>query len=147
VLERFPECGRQVIALAQDEAQQLGHDYIGTEHLLFAVFREEEGLAARTLESLDVRLDDVRAKVLRTACEGAEGPTSQIPSSKHARRVLELALCEALSLGHDYIGAEHILLGLVRETEGIAARILLDFDADAKKVRNAVIRMLGEPGR
>src|ERR687887_587345 len=123
MFERFTERARQVVVLAQEEARTLKHNYIGTEHILLGLLREEEGLAARVLESLDITVERVRAKV-----------------------VLELALREALSLGHNYIGTEHILLGLVRENEGVAARILLDFDADSEKIRNEVIRMLSGPG-
>src|SRR5262245_25525467 len=111
------------------------------------VFREEEGLAARVLESLDITVEEVRAQVARIVGQGDEVTTGQIPFTPRAKKVLELALREALSLGHNYIGTEHILLGLVRENEGVAARILLDFDADAEKIRNEIIRMLSGPGR
>src|SRR6266581_355971 len=132
LFERFTERARQVVVLAQDEARALKHNYIGTEHILLGLLREEEGLAARVLESLDITVEEV--------------PTGQIPFTPRAKKVLELALREALSLGHNYIGTEHILLGLVRENEGVAARILLDFDADSEKIRNEVIRMLSGPG-
>ncbi|MFN2470943.1 MAG: ATP-dependent Clp protease ATP-binding subunit, partial [Gaiellaceae bacterium] len=108
---------------------------------------EEEGLAARVLESLDITVEEVRAQVARIVGQGDEVTTGQIPFTPRAKKVLELALREALSLGHNYIGTEHILLGLVRENEGVAARILLDFDADAEKIRNEIIRMLSGPGR
>jgi len=133
--------------LAQDEARALKHNYIGTEHILLGLLREEEGLAARVLESLDITVEEVRAQVARIVGQGDEVTTGQIPFTPRAKKVLELALREALSLGHNYIGTEHILLGLVRENEGVAARILLDFDADAEKIRNEIIRMLSGPGR
>src|SRR5215217_4624442 len=123
MFERFTERARQVVVLAQEEARILKHNYIGTEHILLGLLREEEGLAARVLESLDITVERVRAQVVRIVGSG-----------------------EALSLGHNYIGTEHILLGLVRENEGVAARILLDFDADSEKIRNEVIRMLSGPG-
>ena len=147
MFERFTERARQVVVLAQDEARALKHNYIGTEHILLGLLREEEGLAARVLDSLDITVEDVRANVARIVGQGEEVTTGQIPFTPRAKKVLELALREALSLGHNYIGTEHILLGLVRENEGVAARILLDFDADAEKIRNEIIRMLSGPGR
>ncbi|MGZ4358403.1 MAG: ATP-dependent Clp protease ATP-binding subunit [Gaiellaceae bacterium] len=147
MFERFTERARQVVVLAQDEARALKHNYIGTEHILLGLLREEEGLAARVLESLDITGEEVRAQVARIVGQGDEVTTGQIPFTPRAKKVLELALREALSLGHNYIGTEHILLGLVRENEGVAARILLDFDADAEKIRNEIIRMLSGPGR
>ena len=147
MFERFTERARQVVVLAQDEARALKHNYIGTEHILLGLLREEEGLAARVLESLDITVEEVRAQVARIVGQGDEVTSGQIPFTPRAKKVLELALREALSLGHNYIGTEHILLGLVRENEGVAARILLDFDADAEKIRNEIIRMLSGPGR
>src|SRR5919201_22879 len=147
LFERFTERARQVVVLAQDEARALKHNYIGTEHILLGLLREEEGLAARVLESLDITVEEVRAQVARIVGQGDEVTTGQIPFTPRAKKVLELALREALSLGHNYIGTEHILLGLVRENEGVAARILLDFDADAERIRNEIIRMLSGPGR
>ena len=147
MFERFTERARQVVVLAQDEARALKHNYIGTEHILLGLLREEEGLAARVLESLDITVEEVRAQIARIVGQGDEVTTGQIPFTPRAKKVLELALREALSLGHNYIGTEHILLGLVRENEGVAARILLDFDADAEKIRNEIIRMLSGPGR
>jgi ATP-dependent Clp protease ATP-binding subunit ClpC len=147
LFERFTERARQVVVLAQDEARALKHNYIGTEHILLGLLREEEGLAARVLESLDITVEEVRAQVARIVGQGDEVTTGQIPFTPRAKKVLELALREALSLGHNYIGTEHILLGLVRENEGVAARILMDFDADAEKIRNEIIRMLSGPGR
>src|SRR5689334_3438753 len=147
LFERFTERARQVVVLAQDEARALKHNYIGTEHILLGLLREEEGLAARVLDNLDITVEEVRAQVARIVGQGDEVTTGQIPFTPRAKKVLELALREALSLGHNYIGTEHILLGLVRENEGVAARILLDFDADAEKIRNEIIRMLSGPGR
>ncbi len=146
MFERFTERARQVVVLAQEEARTLKHNYIGTEHILLGLLREEEGLAARVLESLDITTERVRAQVVRIVGSGEEVTSGQIPFTPRAKKVLELALREALSLGHNYIGTEHILLGLVRENEGVAARILLDFDADSEKIRNEVIRMLSGPG-
>src|SRR2546422_3259522 len=143
MFERFTERARQVVVLAQEEARTLKHNYIGTEHILLGLLREEEGLAARVLESLDITVEEVRAQIARIVGQGDEVTTGQIPFTPRAKKVLELALREALSLGHNYIGTEHILLGLVRENEGVAARILIDFDADAEKIRNEIIRMLG----
>src|ERR1700749_3307937 len=146
LFERFTERARQVVVLAQEEARTLKHNYIGTEHILLGLLREEEGLAARVLESLDITVERVRSQVVRIVGSGEEVTSGQIPFTPRANKVLELALREALSLGHNYIGTEHILLGLVRENEGVAARILLDFDADSDKIRNEVIRMLSGPG-
>jgi ATP-dependent Clp protease ATP-binding subunit ClpA len=143
VFERFTERARQVVVLAQDEARLLKHNYLGTEHLLLGLLREEEGLAARVLESFDVTLEEVRAQVRRIIGEGDEPLVSgQIPFTPRAKKALELALRESQSLGHNYIGTEHILLGLVREGEGVAARILVDFDADAELIRNEIIGVL-----
>jgi ATP-dependent Clp protease ATP-binding subunit ClpC len=147
VFERFTERARQVVVLAQDEARALGHNYIGTEHILLGLLREEEGLAARVLESLDVTVEEVRAQVAQIIGPGDEPIVAgQIPFTPRAKKVLELSLREALSLKHNYIGTEHILLGLVRENEGVAARILLDFDADAEKIRKEIMRTLSGPG-
>jgi ATP-dependent Clp protease ATP-binding subunit ClpC len=147
VFERFTERAKQVVVLAQDEARALRHNYIGTEHILLGLLREEEGLAARVLESLDITVEEVRAQVARIIGPGDEPIVSgQIPFTPRAKKVLELSLREALSLKHNYIGTEHILLGLVRENEGVAARILLDFDADAEKIRNEIMRVLSGPG-
>jgi ATP-dependent Clp protease ATP-binding subunit ClpA len=145
VFERFTERARQVVVLAQEEARRLGHDYIGTEHLLLGLLREQEGLAVRVLESLDVTVEEVRTQVERVVGPGDEVATGEIPFTPRAKKVLELALREALSLGHEYIGAEHILLGLVRENEGVAARILLSLDVDAETIRNELVRLLSGP--
>jgi hypothetical protein len=146
VFERFTERARQVVVLAQEEARTLGHSYIGSEHILLGLLREVEGLAARVLESLDVTLERVRAEVERIVSRGDEAAAGQqMPFTPRAKRVLELARREALSLGQNYIGTEHILLGIAREHDGVAARILRDFDADPETVRNEVLRMLSGP--
>jgi ATP-dependent Clp protease ATP-binding subunit ClpC len=135
-----------VVVLAQDEARALKHNYIGTEHILLGLLREEEGVAARVLDSLEITLEDVRIHVARIVGQGDEVTTGQIPFTPRAKKVLELSLREALSLGSEEVATEHILLGLVRENDGVAARILLDLDADADKVRNETIRQLSRPG-
>jgi ATP-dependent Clp protease ATP-binding subunit ClpA len=149
MFERFSERGRQVIVFAQEEARRLRHGYIGTEHLLLGLLREQEGVGARSLESLGITLETARAEVLRMVGAGEEGKDGQIPFTPRAKKVLELSLREALSLGDRVVDTEHILLGLMRETEGVAARILLDLDADSESVRDEVIRELAGrgPGR
>ena len=142
MFERFTERARQAVVLAQDEARALKHNYIGTEHLLLGLLREEEGPAARVLGTLGVSLDDVRDQVARIVGQGDEVPRVQIPFTPRAKKVLELSLREAIALDHNYIGTEHLLLGLVRENDGVAARILLDFGADAETIRNAIVGML-----
>ena len=143
MFERFTERARQVVVLAQDEARALRHDYIGTEHLLLGLLREEEGVAARALEALEITLEEARAQVARSVGKGDERiGGGQMPFTARAKKVLELALREALVLGHNYIGTEHILLGLVRENDGTAARILLELGADAETVASEVLRML-----
>ncbi len=140
--ERFTERARHVVLLAHEEARALKHDHIGTEHILLGLLGEAEGVAARVLGSLRVTVDPVRAQVVALVGPGEEVTSGQIPFTPRAEKVLELALREALSLGHNYIGTEHILLALVRENEGVAADILLEFDADPEKVRNEAIRVL-----
>jgi ATP-dependent Clp protease ATP-binding subunit ClpC len=146
MFERFTERARQVVVLAQEEARGLKHSHIDTEHILLGLLREEWGLAARLLNSLHISVERVRAHVVRIVGSGEEVTSGQIPFTPRAENVFELALREALSLGHNYIGTEHILLGLVCENEGVAARILLGFDADSEKIRNEIIRMLNAPG-
>jgi ATP-dependent Clp protease ATP-binding subunit ClpC len=145
VFERYTERARQVVFLAQHEAGALNHDYIGTEHILLGLLREEEGLARRVLESPGVSIEEVRAQVAQIVGQGDEMPTGQIPFTSRATKVLNLALDEALALRHNYIGTEHILLGLVSEGEGVGARILLDLGADAESVRNEITRWLTGP--
>jgi ATP-dependent Clp protease ATP-binding subunit ClpC len=143
VFERFTERARQVVVLAQDEARALKHNYIGTEHILLGLLREEEGLAARVLESLEITVEEVRGAVAQVIGQGEEVTMGQIPFTPRAKKVLELSLKEALAMNHNYIGTEHILLGLVRENEGVAARILAQLGAPADVVRNEVGRVLG----
>jgi ATP-dependent Clp protease ATP-binding subunit ClpC len=147
VFERFTERARQVVVLAQEEARSLRHNYIGTEHLLLGLLREEEGFAARLLDSFGLTVAGVREQVVHIVGEGDEVSSGQIPFTPRAKKVLELSLREARSMGHNYIGTEHILLGLARENEGVGARILLDFGADAEKVRTETVRMLSGPDR
>jgi ATP-dependent Clp protease ATP-binding subunit ClpC len=151
MFERFTERARQVVVLAQDEARTLRHNYIGTEHLLLGLLREEEGLAARTLASLGVTLEQVSDGVRTIVGEGEAGTpaTGQIPFTPRAKETLELALREAQALGHKYIGTEHVLLGVVRLNEGVAVQILESLGVAAAAVHDQVIRMLGgqRPGR
>jgi hypothetical protein len=144
VFERFTERARQVLVLAQEEARSpaLKHNYIGTEHILLGLLREEEGLAARVLASLGIAAERVREQVTRIVGSGEEVTAGQIPFTPRVKKVLELALREALSLRHNYIGTEHLLLALVRENEGVAARILHDFNASPETIRTAVIKGL-----
>jgi ATP-dependent Clp protease ATP-binding subunit ClpC len=135
-----------VVVLAQDEARELNHNYIGTEHILLGLLREGEGIAARVLASLGVTLDGVRGQLVEIVGAGEDITThGQAPFTPRAKKVLEYSLREALSLGTNYIGPEHILLGLTRENEGVATRILLDCDADAEKIRNEVMRLVPGP--
>jgi len=144
VFERFTGRARQVVVLAQDEARLLKHNYIGTEHILLGLLREEEGLAARVLRKLDITIDEVRAHVSRVIGQGDEpAHGGQIPFTPRAKKVLDLSLREALAMKHNYIGTEHILLGLTRENEGVASRILAQLGAPADVVRQEIGRMLG----
>lgn len=140
--ERFTERARQVVVLAQDEARALGHNFIGTEHLLLGLVREQEGLAARTLEELGITLGAVREEVQRITGVGDEAATGQIPFTPRAKQTLERALREAISMRHNYIGTEHILLGLTTLEEGAALQILRKLGADGERVRAEVIRQL-----
>ena len=135
-----------MVLLAQDEARTLRHDYIRTEHILLGLLRDPEGLAGRVLESLEITVEPVRAQVVRIVGSRDEVTSGQIPFTPRAKNLLERAPIEALSLGQSYIGTESVLLALVRESEGVAARILLDFDADAEKLRNEILRTLTGPG-
>jgi ATP-dependent Clp protease ATP-binding subunit ClpC len=147
VFERFTERARQVIVLAQDESRGLRHGFIGTEHLLLGLLRVEEGIASRVLVGLGVDVVEVRAQVREIVGEGADPvATGEIPFTPRAKRVLELTLQEALALEHDYIGTEHILLGLVDENGGVASSILDQFGADAATVRNEVLQTLSGSG-
>lgn len=145
MFERFTEPARQVIVLGQAEARGLRHDWIGTEHLLLGLLGEKAGIAARALQAHDITADRVRAEVVRTIGLGEE-TSSQIPFTARAKKALERALREALGLGHNYIGSEHILLGLLDDDESVATRILLSLHADSGTIRDAVLGMLSRPG-
>ncbi|GAA4912877.1 ATP-dependent Clp protease ATP-binding subunit [Nesterenkonia rhizosphaerae] len=142
MFERFTDRARRVVVLAQEEARMLNHNYIGTEHILLGLIHEGEGVAAKALESLDISLGGVREKVQEKIGPGQNAPSGHIPFTPRAKKVLELSLREALQLGHNYIGTEHILLGLIREGEGVAAQVLVEMNADLNKVRQQVIQLL-----
>jgi ATP-dependent Clp protease ATP-binding subunit ClpC len=142
VFERFTDRARRVVVLAQEEARLLNHNYIGTEHILLGLIHEGEGVAAKALESLGISLDKVRQQVEEIIGAGQSPPSGHIPFTPRAKKVLELSLREALQLGHNYIGTEHILLGLIREGEGVAAQVLVKLGADLNKVRQQVIQLL-----
>ncbi|AXE37858.1 ATP-dependent Clp protease ATP-binding subunit [Acidipropionibacterium virtanenii] len=142
MFERFTDRARRVVVLAQDEAKALNHNYIGTEHLLLGLISEGEGVAAKALESLDISLEAVRAQVEEIIGHGNNTPTGHIPFTPRAKKVLELSLREALQMNHSYIGTEHILLGLIREGEGVAAQVLIRLGADLNTVRNTVLQLL-----
>ena len=141
MFERFTEPARQVIVTARDEAVGFGHNYLGTEHILLGLLRYEDGIPARVLGTFGVVVDDVRARVLQIVGRGESGMAGQIPFTPRAKKVLELSLREAEDLGHGYIGTEHILLGLLREGEGVAVRILADVASPAD-IRAGVMRVL-----
>ena len=142
MFERFTDRARRVVVLAQEEARMLNHNYIGTEHILLGLIHEGEGVAAKGLESLGISLDAVRAQVEEIIGQGQQAPSGHIPFTPRAKKVLELSLREALQLGHNYIGTEHILLGLIREGEGVAAQVLVKLGADLNRVRSTVIQLL-----
>ena len=142
MFERFTGLSRQVVVLAQEEARILEHEYIGPEHILLGVLREEEGLGARLLESLDITVERVRGQVVRLVGSGHQTAPGQIPFTHEAKKVLEHALPEAKALGHSYIGTEHILLGLVRENESVATQIVRDLGVDSETIRTEVIRFI-----
>jgi ATP-dependent Clp protease ATP-binding subunit ClpC len=142
MFERFTDRARRVVVLAQEEARLLNHNYIGTEHILLGLIHEGEGVAAKALESLGISLEAVRAQVEEIIGQGQSAPTGHIPFTPRAKKVLELSLREALQLGHNYIGTEHILLGLIREGEGVAAQVLVKLGADLSRVRQQVIQLL-----
>ncbi|GMU77221.1 MAG: ATP-dependent Clp protease ATP-binding protein [Acidimicrobiia bacterium] len=142
VFERFTDRARRVVVLAQEEARLLNHNYIGTEHILLGLIHEGEGVAAKALESLGISLEAVRAQVEEIIGQGGQAPSGHIPFTPRAKKVLELSLREALQLGHNYIGTEHILLGLIREGEGVAAQVLVKLGADLSRVRQQVIQLL-----
>src|ERR1700686_3419712 len=140
--ERFTERARRVVVLAQEEARMLNHNYIGTEHVLLGLIHEGEGVAAKALESLGISQEAVRQQVEEIIGQGQQAPSGHIPFTPRAKKVLELSLREPLQLGHNYIGTEHILLGLIREGEGVAAQVLVKLGADLNRVRQQVIQLL-----
>jgi ATP-dependent Clp protease ATP-binding subunit ClpC len=142
VFERFTDRARRTVVFAQEEARMLNHNYIGTEHILLGLLREDEGVAAKALTTLGVSLEAVRRDVGEIVGRGSEVPRGHIPFTPRAKKVLELSLREALQLGHNYIGTEHILLGLIREGEGIAAEVLQKLGADLNRVRQTVVQLL-----
>ncbi|MBN2112725.1 MAG: ATP-dependent Clp protease ATP-binding subunit [Acidimicrobiia bacterium] len=142
MFERFTDRARRVVVLAQEEARLLNHNYIGTEHILLGLIHEGEGVAARALEGMGISLESVRSQVVEIIGQGAQAPSGHIPFTPRAKKVLELSLREALQLGHNYIGTEHILLGLIREGEGVAAQVLQKLGAELHKVRQTVIQLL-----
>jgi len=148
MFERFTDRARRVVVLAQEEARMLHHNYIGTEHILLGLIHEGEGVAAKALESLGISLDAVRQQVEEIIGQGQQAPSGHIPFTPRAKKVLELTRREAEQLGHNYIGTEHILLGLIREGNGVAAQVLVMLGADLNRVRLTVIQLLhGHPAR
>ncbi len=142
MFEKFTDKARRVVVLAQEEAKMLNHNYIGTEHILLGLIHEGEGVAAKALEALGINLDAVREQVQDIIGQGQTPPTGHIPFTPRAKKVLELSLREALQLGHSYIGTEHLLLGLIREGEGVAAQVLTKLGADSNRVRQQVVELL-----
>jgi len=142
MFERFSQRARRVVVLAQEEARLLNHNYIGTEHILLGLSREGEGVAAKALESLGISLDAVRQQVEKIVGRGQQAPSGHIPFTPRAKKVLELSLREAKALGHNYIGTEHILLGLIREGSGVAAQVLVKLGADLNRARQQVVQLL-----
>ena len=144
MFERFTERARQIVVLAQEEARTLKHGHVGPEHLLLGMLRERDTLAARVLESFDITLERARGEVVRIVGVGEDMATGQMPFTPDAKRVLERSLHEAISLGHNYIGTEHLLLAVVGLGEGVSTRILLDCGAKPEQIRDAVIRTLSD---
>jgi Clp amino terminal domain, pathogenicity island component len=146
MFERFTDRARRVVVLAQEEARLLNHNYIGTEHLLLGLIHEREGVAARALTGLGISLETIRVEVEQIIGRGQTAPTGHIPFTPRSKKVLELSLREALQLGHNYIGTEHILLGLVREGEGVGAQVLVKLGGSLDRVRQQVIHVLADAG-
>jgi ATP-dependent Clp protease ATP-binding subunit ClpC len=144
MFEKFSDRARRVVVLSQEEARLLNHNYIGTEHILLGLVHEGEGVAARTLGSLNISLDAVRREVEEIIGQGGSPPGEHIPFTPRAKKVLELSLREAIQLGHNYIGTEHILLGLLREGEGVACQVLVELGASLPKVRARVLQLAAE---
>src|SRR5580700_5463773 len=147
MLQRFTDRARRVVVLAQEEARMLNHSYIGTEHILLALIDEGDGVGAKALELLGISLDAVRQQVEEIIGQGQQAPSGHIPFTKRAKKALELSLRESVQLGHDYIGTEHILLGLLREGDGVAAQMLVKLGADLNRVRQQVIQLLHGSGK
>jgi ATP-dependent Clp protease ATP-binding subunit ClpA len=146
MFERFTGRARKVVVLAQEEARRFGHGYIGTEHILLGLIREEDGLAAHALGRLNVTIHGAREQLESIVGYGEEDTGSQVPFTPRSKKVLELGLRESMQLGHNYIGTEHILLGLVRESEGVANQMLSNLGVEADEVREQVVRLLGDAG-
>lgn len=146
MFERFTDRARRVVVLAQEEARRLSHSSIGTEHLLLGLVGEEDGVASRALRSFGIYGEQIRAEVEEIIGRGGEAPIGHIPFTPRAKKVLELSLREALNLHHSYIGTEHVLLGLIREGEGVAAQVLVSKGVRLEAVRTQVIGLLGPPG-
>ena len=142
MFERFTDRARRVVVQAQEEARTLNHHYIGSEHILLGLIREGEGVGAKALESLGISLDTARQQVQQIIGQGQHAPSGHIPFTPQAKKVLELSLSESKALGHHYIGTEHILLGLIREGDGVAAQVLANLGADLTRVRQQVIELL-----
>jgi ATP-dependent Clp protease ATP-binding subunit ClpC len=142
MFERFTDRARRVVVLAQEEARMLNHNYIGTEHILLGLIHEGEGVAAKALESLGISLDAVRQQVEEIIGQGQQAPSGHIPFTPRAKKVLELSLREARRLGHNYIGTEHILLGLIHEGDGVGAQVLRGFGVDFNRARQQIIQLL-----
>jgi ATP-dependent Clp protease ATP-binding subunit ClpA len=142
VFERFTDRARRVVVLAQEEARLLDHNYIGTEHILLGIVHEGDGVGAKALESLGIELQAIRVQVLEVVGRGGPAPSGHVPFTPRAKKVLELSLREALQLGHNYIGTEHILLGLIREGDGVAAQVLTALGVELSAVRQRVIELL-----
>ncbi len=145
MLERFTDQARRAVVLAEEEARMLDHNWIGTEHLLLGLIREGDGVAARALESLGISLQPVRQEVEEITGRGQQVPSEQIPFTPRSKKVLELSLRESLQLGQDHVGTEHILLGLIREGDGVAAQVLVRLGADLNRVRQQVIELVSDP--
>lgn len=144
MFERFTDRARRVVVLSQKEARLFDHDYIGTEHFLLGLINEGEGVATKALESLGIGLEAVRKQVEEIIGQGESPPSGHIPFTPGAKKVLELSIVEAVRLGHDYIGPEHILLALIEESEGVAAQVLEEFGAELSLARQQIIRLLSD---
>src|SRR6201981_172378 len=142
MFEKFTDRARRVVVLAQEEARMLNHNFIGTERILLGLIHEGEGVAAKALESLGISLEVVRQQVEEIVGQGQQAPSGHIPFTPRAKKVLELSLREALQLGHNYIGTEHILLGLIREGDGVAAQVLITLGGTLSRVRDKVVQLL-----